>query len=64
VIDGSALDRAVKTLTMIWGSMAVSVLIYIFVIPRYGRENIKSTVAGRHCRGSKETRDPALTQLN
>jgi hypothetical protein len=40
VIDDSELDNAVKTLTMIWGSMVVSVLIYMFVIPRVIGENI------------------------
>jgi len=42
VIDDGELGRALKTLTVIWGSMLVSVLIYIFAIPRYVGENINA----------------------
>jgi F0F1-type ATP synthase membrane subunit c/vacuolar-type H+-ATPase subunit K len=40
VMDDGKLDNAVKTLTVIWGSMVVSVLIYMFAIPQVIGETI------------------------
>ena len=39
-MDDRELDNAVKTLTIIWGTMVLSVLIYMFVIPRFIGESI------------------------
>jgi F0F1-type ATP synthase membrane subunit c/vacuolar-type H+-ATPase subunit K len=39
-MDDSGLDNAVKTLTVIWGSMVMSVLIYMFAIPHFIGETI------------------------